>query len=288
MKMHPKSDTLVQELAAMRELIAGHENVKQLLDLAAEEADRRALANEHSRRLAWRVAAGMGVGMIVGLGIAYGAVQTMLRPPAEPQVLVVSKGDGIAQPLISLTEFQQSPEEATIRRNITTIVEHCEGYSYDLADDYYYTCAAFMSPQLQAQWARKWDKANPDSPPNKYKKQGKVRAKVGAITILRNNLGFAIGARASFTRTELLNDVDNGPPTNWIATIPFHWVNQPTIERDRRINDLGMEMTDYSSDRDLAAPGPTPSAAPVRQTARPSSGSPMALAAPANVQKVTP
>lgn len=287
MKKQLNPDTLAQELAAVRELIEGHANMQQLIDLAAEEADHRALEKENSRRLAWRVSAAFGGLALLAFAVAAGAVATAMRPAPQPEVLVVDKAGGVVQPLISLAEFQISPEEATIRRNIETFVTNCEGYSYEQADTHYYTCAAFMSPQLQTQWAQKWDKSNPDSPPNKYKKERRVRAKVGAITVLRNSLGAAIGGRASFIRSEVVNDVEDGLPTSWVANLSFHWVNQPTNERDRRINDLGMEITDYTADRDLSGK-PTPASSPVRQTAQQQPASPMALVAPGHTQQVTP
>lgn len=286
MRKQVDADKLIKEIAAIRELIEGHANVQQLLDLAADEADRQALDSERSRRLAWRVASVFGGLTVIAFGIAWGAVQTSMRPVPPPEVLVVDKAGGIVQPLISLAEFQMSPEEATIRRNIDTLVTACEGYSYEQADTHYYHCAAFFSPQLQAEWARKWDKSNSESPPNKFKKERKVRAKVGAITVLRNGLGMAIGARAGFTRTETLNGVEDGTPSTWVANISFRWVNQPTNERDRRVNDLGMEVTDYASDRDLTATKPAP--APVRQASDQTPSPQMALVAPSSAQGVTP
>lgn len=288
MRKQPDADRLIKQMAAMRELIEGHAEVQQLLDLAADEADRRSMENERSRRTAWRVTGAFGGLAVAAFGIAWGAVQTSMRPVPPPEVLVVDKAGGVVQPLISLAEFQMAPEEATIRRNIDTLVTACEGYSYEQADTHYYHCAAFLSPQMQAEWARKWDKSNQESPPNKFKKDRKVRAKVGAISVLRNGLGVAIGARASFTRTETLNGVDDGAPTTWVANLSFRWVNQPTNERDRRVNDLGMEVTDYASDRDLTATKPTPAPQPTRQASRHTQASQMALVAPGNAQGVTP
>jgi len=288
MKSQPDAGKLAEELAAVRKLIEGHANMQQLLDLAADEADRRAVAGERSRRVAWRVAGTFGGLAVAALGVAWGAVQTAMRPAPPPEVLVVDKAGGIVQPLVSLADFQLAPEEATIRRNIDTLVSACEGYSYELADVHYYHCAAFFSPQLQADWARKWDKSNPESPPNKYKKERKVRARVGAITVLRNGTGAAIGARASFTRVETLNGLDDGAPTTWVANLSFRWVNQPTNERDRRVNDLGMEVTDYSSDRDLTSNRPATPSAPSRHASSTPQASQMALVAPAGAQGATP
>lgn len=279
-------DTLTRELADMRRMVEAHPNVQKLLDLAADEADRRAMANERSRRQAWRVAGAFGVLGLAATVVAGGAVATSMRPAQPPEILVVNRTDGSVQPLTSLTAFQMHPEEATIRRNINTFLSAREGYSYEQADTHYYTAAAFMSPRLQSQWVQMWDSSNPDSPPKKYKRERRVKVTVGAITILRNGLGSVIGARASFARSELVNDVEDGLPTSWIATISFHWVNQPTNERDRRINDLGMEITDYTADRDIST-GKQPPSIPVRE-AQQAGESPMALVSPTTASQVTP
>lgn len=288
MRKQPDADKMIQEMAAIRELIEGHANMQQLLDLAADEADRRTVRDERSRFIAWCVAGAFGFLAVTAFGVAWSAVQSSMRPAPPPEVLVVDKAGGVVQPLISLAEFQMAPEEATIRRNIDTLVTACEGYSYEQADTHYYHCAAFLSPQLQAEWARKWDKSNPESPPNKFRKERKVRARVGAITVLRNGLGLAIGARASFTRTETLNGVEEGASTTWVANLSFRWVNQPANERDRRVNDLGMEVTDYASDRDLTASKPVPAATPVRQASQQAQTPEIALVAPRDAQGGTP
>ena len=145
-----------------------------------------------------------------------------------------------------------------------------------------------MSPQLQSEWIQRWDKSNPESPPRKYRKDQRVRIKIGPITVLRNGQGTMVGARAGFTRTELVNEAEQGQATTWIANISFHWVNQPTNERDRRINDLGMEITDFSVDRDLAAVRSATIQVPTPKPERETAATPMALVAPRSPQPVTP
>ena len=288
MKTLPEPDKLALELANIRKMISGHDNVQLLLDMAADEADRRAEAKDRSVRTAWRTAGAFGCLALVAFGVAGGAIATSMQPAPPPRILVVDKANGVVQPLISLASFQMEPAEATIRRNVNTFLLARESYSFDTAETNYYTAAAFMSPRLQAQWGLLWNEGNPESPLKKYRKERKVRVTVGAITPISNGQGTIIAARASFTRTELLNDLPNGEPTTWIANIPFHWVNPPTSERDRRINDLGWEVTDYTADRDLGAarqPGQPAPAAPAPAQA---ASAPMALVAPGNRQQVTP
>lgn len=288
MKTTQAKDALAVHLDELRRFIETHDDIQLLLEHSAAESDRQTDAEQRARRTAWRVAAGACLLTVAAFGITAGAIHTSMRPAPPPEVLVVDKSTGTTRPLLSLSAYQLTPEEATIRRSVATFLRARENYTFDTAEDNYYDAAAFMSPQLRAQWASYWDTANPASPMNVYKKDGKVRIQLGAITILRNGLGAATGVRASFSVRTTRADQPVGEPTNWIATIPFHWVNVATDERSRRVNDLGMEITDYIKDPDLGAapavrqPDALPPA-PGRQ------GRPMALTAPvATAREVTP
>jgi type IV secretion system protein VirB8 len=282
-------DALGVHLNELRRFIETHDDIQQLLEHAAAESDRQTEREERSRRTAWRVATGASALTMVAFAIAAGAIHTSMRPAPPPEVLVVDKSTGAASPLLSLAAYQLTPEEATIRRSVAAFLRARENYTFDTAEENYYDAAAFMSSQLRAQWASYWDTANPASPMNVYKKDGKVRIQLGAITILRNGLGAATGVRASFTSRVSRADQPAGEPMNWIATIPFRWVNVATDERSRRVNDLGMEITDYVKDPDLGVvppPARQPDA-PVAAPARP--GRPLALTAPvATGREVSP
>ena len=270
-------DKLQKRLNELRPFIEAHDDIQVLLENSASWADSEAEAKEKSRVTAWRVAIGASAFALLSLVVALTAVATVFRPAPPPEILRVDKTTGVTERLISLKEFQQTPEEATIRRNIATFMRARENYTFDTAEDNYYDAAAFMSSQLQQQWVAYWDNANPKSPLNYYKKDGKVRIELGAITINRNADGVAISVRASFTRTIKRNDQLVGPPTSWIATIPFHWINAPTKERDRRVNDLGLEITDYQIDADIGAHS---GLSPLSPAAQPMPGPMTALVAP--------
>jgi len=280
MKTTQAKDALAVHLNELRRFIETHDDIQLLLEHSAAESDRQTDAEQRSRRTAWRVAAGASMLTVVAFAVAAGAIHTSMRPAPAPAVLVVDKSTGATSPLMTLAAYQLTPEEATIRRSIATFLRARENYTFDTAEDNYYDAAAFMNPQLRAQWASYWDTANPASPMNVYKKDGKVHIQLGAITILRNGFGTATGVRASFTSRTVRADQPSGEATNWIATIPFRWVNVATDERTRRVNDLGMEITDYIRDPDLGAAAPavrqpeSPVPAPARQVR------PMALTAP--------
>lgn len=274
--LNPLPDDQAQLLYELREIVASHDHDigelarNRLLAVSAQWADSKNEAEQRARRNAWRVALGAGALAAGALGVAGAAIMTSMRPAPPPQILVVERSSGKVEPLVSLSEWQITPQEATIKRLIATYVKARESYSADTAEDNYLDAGAFMDARQRAQWVAYWDTTNPKSPPNTFKKDGKVRVEIGAITILRNVAGVATGARVSFIRSIRRNDVAAGPATAWIATIPFHWVNAPMSERDRRINELGFESTDYILDADLgnvavpaALAAPVPAAAPV-------------------------
>lgn len=286
--MQPSNDpdSMMRELNELRQFIEVHEDIKALLALSADHADRMEYEQQRSRAVAWRIAAGSSALTLLAFAVAAGAVHSALQPAPPPRILAVEKTTGIVQPLVSLAEYQITAEDATIRRCIATFLRARESYSgVDLAEQYYRDAGAFMSPQLQAQWAAYWDTANPQSPMRVYK-DAKLRTEINAITLLRNGHGVVTGARASLTRTVTRNGAPEGAPTNWIATIAFHWVNAPTDERDRRVNDLGFEVTSYDVDPDIGAP-PKPLPQPLPQ-AQQATAAPLASAAPAVATRGTP
>lgn len=289
MKTTQAQDALALHLNELRRFIEMHDDIQLLLSHSAAESDRQAEAEQRSRRTAWRVAAGASALTLVAFAIAAGAIHTSMRPAPPPEVLVVDKSTGATGPLMSLAAYQLTPEDATIRRSVAAFLRAREGYTFDTAEDGYYDAAAFMSPRLRAQWAAYWDTANPASPMNVYRKDGKVRVQLGAITILRNGLGAATGVRASFTARTSRADQPAGEPASWIATIPFRWVNVATDERTRRVNDLGMEILDYIKDPDLGAAVPAARQPETPAPGRARQGSPVALSAPvATTGEVSP
>ena len=265
MKNSAKEEELQHRLHALKKQIDAQPELQTLLDNSASWAAGKSSSEQKSRRTAWRVASGFGALTLCAFGIAASAIVTSMQPAAPPQILVVDKSTGRVEPLVSLAAWQATSDDVAIKRLVATFLRARENYSFDTAKDNYLDAAAFMNAAQKAQWVAAWDTANPTSPPNVLKKDGKIRIDIGAMTILRNTNNVATGVRASFTRTVKRNDQLAGPVTAWIATIPFHWTNVPTAERDRRVNDLGMELGDYIVDADLTnmATAPVaPAAAP--------------------------
>jgi type IV secretion system protein VirB8 len=259
-------DGVQRQLSALRALIEDHEDIQNLLDAAADAADSKVEAEQRARLNAWRVTCGAVALTVAAFAVAGAAILTSMQPAPPPQILVIERATGKVEPLVSLSAWQVTPEDASIKRLAATYLRARENYSFDTAEDNYRDAAAFMDAAQRAQWVSLWDTTNPRSPVNTYKKDGKVHIDIGAMTIMRNSVGVATGVRASFTKIIKRNDRLAAPITGWIATIPFRWTNVPTSERDRRVNDLGFAPTDYLVDADLsnlaAATATVPSAAP--------------------------
>lgn len=258
------------DLDSLRNAVDSHHDAKVFLEHSASWADTQVEQSEKSRRTAWRVASGMGA--LAALSLA-GTITTIVlshRPAPPPQILIADKSTGAVERLVSLSDFQETADEATIKRSITAFMRARESYTFDSAAENYWDAAAFMSPQLQTQWSAFWDTGNAQSPLNMYKRDTKVRIELGAISINRDANGKANSARVSFTQTVIQNDVLVGGKKNWLATMSFKFVNAPTEERARRVNDIGFMVVDYQRDADIAA-GASPVAmpAPVRPSAAP-------------------
>lgn len=282
--MNVDKDTQKQ-IDALRRFIDAHSDIKVLLEHSAEWADTQAEQTEKSKRTAWRVAGAAGGCAVLALAVALTAIATSYRPAPPPEILRVNSSTGTVDRLISLKEFQETADEAAIKRSITAFMRARENYTFDTAEQNYYDAAAFMSPQLQAQWAAYWDASNPRSPLNYYKRDTKVRIEIGAISINRDSNGKANSARVSFARSIKRNEILVSPESAWITTISFGFVNVPVQERARRVNDLGFQVTDYQVDADIASNG---SATSLDAPARPAAGqsvqsTPQALSAPQTV-----
>lgn len=241
-----------RDLDSLRGAVDTHSDMKVFLENSASWSDTQTEQSEKSKRTAWRVATGVGALAALSLAATITTIVLSHRPAPPPQILIADKSTGAVERLVSLSDFQETADEATIKRSITAFMRARESYTYDSAEQNYWDAAAFMSPQLQAQWSAFWDTGNAQSPLNVYKRDTKVRMELGAISINRDARGRANSARVSFTQTVMQNDLPIGAKKNWLATMSFKFVNAPSEERARRVNDIGFMVVDYQRDTDIA------------------------------------
>jgi type IV secretion system protein VirB8 len=177
-----------------------------------------------------------------------GAIIVMmpLKTIMPGKVLLVDKELATVSEMQTIEEVRVDMQDAATRKAVNDFILARESYTKDTAELSYYTAAAFMSSQLQSQWAAYWDMGNENSPFKVYKNDVKIRPEILTITPTA-----APGvATARFKRW--MKRADGEPVATVLnATVTYKYVNSPTEEKIRRINPFGFQITDYKTDPEL-------------------------------------
>jgi type IV secretion system protein VirB8 len=166
------------------------------------------------------------------------------------EAIVLDRSQGTIEPLTSLQVVQANVDEVFTKKFITDFMLARENYSFDTAELLYYTAAAFMSPQLQAQWSAFWMPQNRESPMTVYKNLTVVKIQINSITLHTKESGRKDLATIRFKKT-----VANGEISvthAYVATLAYSYVSAPTAEAIRRINPIGFMVTEYRVDDEIS------------------------------------
>ncbi|PAB33111.1 hypothetical protein CC202_09495 [Pseudomonas savastanoi] len=263
-------------LSGIKTFVDSHEDIQQILQASHSWADTEVEKLEKSKTWAWRIAGAAAVFAFGALWVAHRAIETAMVPPPPPQILVMDKASGAINPLMSMEEVKVKYEDALLRRALNTFAICRERYIKDMAEADYFCAASFMSPVLQSQWAKFWDTDNPDGPLQVYGSTATVKPEIESISPRPNLQGIVDTAQIYFTRTI----TKNGTPTttHWVADIAFKMVNLPKEEGQRRINDIGLQITEYTTNQVLGSSSQT---RPRASQPEPVRASPTGLSAPA-------
>lgn len=208
-----------------------------------------------SRRLAWRVAA---ASMCIGvLGVA-STTYTANRPPPPPFVLRVDKTTGIVDVVSSLGSSQENYEESVNKYFTQLYVRYREGFSSELAEEYYYNVGLMSIGVEQQKYFDAFNPKNPLSPLNVYGTYAKVKVQIKGTSFIKPNVALVRYVRF-VERGSAKPDV-----SHWTATIAFKYSGAAMKEHDRAINPLGFQVTEYRVDPDAQMPDPS---SPVSRTA---------------------
>ena len=219
-----------------------------------------------SRTVAWRVATASAVVAIVAVLALVGL--TPLKT-VEPFVIRVDNSTGIVDVVQTLRNGKTNYDEAVNKYFTQWYVRYREGYSKDLAEDYYGN-VGIMSVGLEQQKYYAWfNPKNPMSPLNVYGPYAKIKIAIKGTSFISPNV-----ALVRYTRG-IERGLDKPQLTHWAATITFKYSGAPMSEKDRAINPLGFQVVEYRNDPE--AP-PSDASAPAR------SGQANAAAAPVGVQ----
>lgn len=204
----------------------------------------RVLQMQRSTRNAWIIGA---AGAILGLaGVIAVAGLTPLKA-TELRVIRVDNSTGIVDVVNALKDGKENYDEAVNKYFIQWYVRYREGYSKDLTEEYYYNTGLMSGGIEQQRYFESFNPKNPRSPITVYGAYAKVKVKVKSTSFISPNV-----ALVRYTK-EIERGTDRPSVTHWAATITFKYTSAPMSERDRGVNPLGLQVTEYRNDPDTGA-----------------------------------
>ncbi len=203
---------------------------------------------EGSRRRAYWVAAGFGVMAALTL---FALVALLPLKSVEPFVIRVDNTTGITD-VVPLYAGKGDLAEVVTRYLLNNYVTTRERYFYAMAESDYNLIGAFNNPVLNTAWLESWDRANPESPLNKYRDGTTVRAQVQAITFIKRADGTQDLAQVRFLTASRAGGAGAETIQHWIATIQYGYVAPSKDEQLRALNPLGFRVLEYRREPELA------------------------------------
>lgn len=214
---------------------------------------------QKSNKLAWRIAMASGA-----IALALAIAVAMLTPlkSVVPFVVRVDNSTGIVDVVETMKDGKTNYDEAVNKFFTQWYVRYREGYSKELAEDYYANVGIMSVGLEQQKYYEFFNPKNPLSPLNVFGPYARVRIDIKGTSFIRSNV-----ALVRYTKK-----IERGPDkpliTHWAATITFKYSGAPMSEKDRAINPLGFQVLEYRNDPDAL---PTEAVAQVRHDEAPSS-----------------
>jgi len=219
---------------------------KELDDYLAEakswEVDRFA-QNDKSKRLAWRLAGASWVLTLIAVtGLAVMGPMTKV----VPFVIRTDQSTGVVDIVSALTDQKTNYDEAMNKFMVQRYVRFREGYSNNLANDYYNSVGLMSSTQEQQRYFAWFNPKNPMSPLNVYQAFANVKITMKSTSFIKPDVALV----------RYVKEVERGGDktvSNWAATVTFTYVKAPMKEKDREINPLGFQVLEYRNDPEGAS-----------------------------------
>lgn len=219
---------------------------------------------EKSKKLAWWIAS---AGAIIGVLGTTSATLQATKEPTPPVVLRVDNTTGIVDVVKPLADSKTNYEEAVNKYFTQWYVRYREGYSKELAADYY-NYVGLMSSTLEQQKYFEWFKpANPQSPLNIFGPYAKVKVQIKSTSFIKPNV-----ALVRYTK-EIERGTDTPQVSHWAATITFKYSGAPMREQDRAVNPLGFQVVEYRNDPDALLTDTARTTTPAATAPQPRAGS---------------
>lgn len=206
-----------------------------------------------SRKTAWRVAASATFVAILAVGAVAG-----LTPFKEvmPYVIRVDNSTGVVDIVEALTDGKTNYDEAVNKYFTQWYVRYREGYSKELAEEYYSNVGLMSNSIEQQKYYQAFNPKNPLSPLNVYGPYAKVKIRIKGTSFITPHVALVRYVK------EVERGLDKPQATHWTATITFKYTKAPMSEKDREISPLGFQVTEYRNDPDAVIPEASGSQSP--------------------------
>lgn len=203
------------------------------------------LAADRSKRIAWTVA---GVASL--MAIASVSAVAALTPLKEvvPFVIRVDSATGVPEVMTSLSDGQNTYDEAVTRYFLARYVRVREGYSFSEREEIYREISLMSAPEVTERFGAYFNASNPQSPQYLYGKDTKATVRFRSLSFLSDGL-----AQVRFAKVEDNTREDLVTRTLWVATIEYTFDAEAQIStEDRVINPLGFIVKSYRADPEVA------------------------------------
>ena len=204
-----------------------------------------------SRKTAWTVASGAA---LVSLVAVFAVAALSPLKTVEPYVIRVDNATGIVDVAKPMGDGKSNYDEAMNKYFTQWYVRYREGYSKELAADYYGNVGLMSGGTEQQKYYEFFTPANPQSPLNIYGDAAKLKVQIKSVSFLKSNI-----ALVRYTK-ELERGTDKALVSHWAATLVFKYSGAPMTEKDRSVNPLGFQVIEYRTDPDAV---PVEAGAPV-------------------------
>lgn len=196
-----------------------------------------------SRRNAWWTATGacaVSVASVIGM---LGVVAAYRSPP-PPAVFTVDKSTGQVDVVTQLANSAIKTSWATDKQYINSYVLSREGYDYNSLQLFYDTTGLMSAERVQQEYYRIF--AGKTGRQNQLGDNATISVDIKSIVEGPDN-----SATVRFSTTTHYNNGTSVGPANFIATLAYRYVGAPMLEKDRRIDALGFQITSYKVDPEV-------------------------------------
>nr|WP_275064786.1 VirB8/TrbF family protein [Bartonella sp. ML70XJBT.G] len=180
--------------------------------------------------------------MTIALALAVAAL-TPLKT-VEPFVIRVDNSTGIVETVSALKEMPNNYDEAITRYFAGQYIRARESFQASEAEHNFSLVSLFSSPEEQNRFAKWYSGNNPESPQNIYQNMT-VTVSIKSISFLNDEL---VQVRYYKTLREL-NDIET--ISHWVSILKFSYVNAKISTKDRLVNPLGFQVSEYRSDPEV-------------------------------------